>query len=212
MSGVGQTFNTDTSGDIGTSALATTTAPTYTTNTQEPLSLNLAGGLRVDGSVSTPTYSAGVQTLVIANAATDIFTISGSSTKTISITNIEISGLSNNEDGFGIAILKRSSANSGGTSTTRVAVPHDSLSPAATAVVQAYTANPTIGTLVGIVRSSELFFPTTANLGQNLTYEFGTRPSQPIILRGTSELLTVNFHGNSLGGSSLNISVEWTEG
>lgn len=53
-----QTFNQDTSGDIGVSALATTAAPSYSNNTQAALSLTLAGLLRVDGSGVTQPISA----------------------------------------------------------------------------------------------------------------------------------------------------------
>ena len=53
-----QSFNQDTLGDIGIAAQVTTSAPTYTTGTLQPLSLGLSGLLRVDGSNVTQPISA----------------------------------------------------------------------------------------------------------------------------------------------------------
>jgi len=97
----------------------------------------------------TPTYSAAIGALVTAGAATDIFTITGSATKTIRITRIRIGGNSTTATWHIFLGIKRSTANTGGTSTVLTRVPHDSLNAAATATIRAYTANPTLGTTVG---------------------------------------------------------------
>lgn len=76
-----QTFNQDVQGDIGTSALATTAGPTYSDQTQNPLSLDLAGNLRVNGSAVTQPISAATLPLP-TGASTSALQTSGNSTLT----------------------------------------------------------------------------------------------------------------------------------
>jgi len=65
-----QTFNQDASGNIVTAASVTTAAPSYTTGTNNALSLTLTGLLRVDGSNVTQPISATTLPLP-AGAATE---------------------------------------------------------------------------------------------------------------------------------------------
>lgn len=76
-----QTFNQDALGNIGTSAFATTAAPSYTTGTQSSLSLTLAGALRVDGSGTTQPISA-VSLPLPTGASTSALQTAGNSTLT----------------------------------------------------------------------------------------------------------------------------------
>lgn len=259
----------------------TTAAPSYTTGQTSPLSLNTAGGLRVDGSgVTQPisaaslplpsgaatsanqstanaslasidagipaalgqttsansmsvviasdqstltvssvnvggtraTYSAVISDLLVGALATDFFTLTGSATKTIRVTKIGFSGFATAAAQPDVILLKRSTANSAGTSSTRTAIPHDSTSAAATAVVRAYTANPTTGTLVGQMRVIQSFMTgTTTQPTVEYVWEFGEGPSQGIILRGTSEVLALNLDGVTVLGLSVDIYIEFTE-
>jgi hypothetical protein len=158
-------------------------------------------------------YSAGFTGLVNAAAATDVLTITGSATKTIKVTRISFgvsttagSGLS-----FNASILKRSTANSGGTSTVATNVSNDSNNAAATAVVLGYTANPTTGTLVGIVRSIRAEAVTVGATRNQFIWDFGVGVAQPIVLRGTSQVLALNFNGITLTAPVGSYSIEWTE-
>lgn len=160
---------------------------------------------------SKASYSASISALATAATATDIFTIKGSGTKTVSITQIVITGLATTAISVPVSILIRSSADTGGTSTTPTIVPHDSSDAAATAVVNAYTANPTTGTLVGAIRSERVAFPLTGALPSRAVYDFGVRPSKPIVLRGTSQQLCINFNSTTVLGSAIDIWVEFTE-
>jgi hypothetical protein len=85
-------------------------------------------------------------------------------------------------------------------------VPFDSTSSAATAAVKHYTANPTVGTLVGNIATRSITFQS-AGLLQVIEIEF----ENPVILRGTSELLCVNFNATSITGSSICCNAEWEE-
>lgn len=74
-----QTFNQDSSGNIGISALASTAAPSLTTGTYNSLSLTLSGLLRVDGSGVTQPISATTLPLP-TGAATSALQSTGNST------------------------------------------------------------------------------------------------------------------------------------
>jgi hypothetical protein len=186
-----------------------------------------ANGIKVDGSAVTqpvlvtngvaPTdgtktsYSAAITGLVAASTATDIFTITGSASKIVRITRVEISGTQTTGGIVPIILIRRSTANTAGTSTAPAKVTHDTTNPTATATVLAYTANPTVGTLVGPIRSLRAFVSGTTVANNIIVEDFGIRPSQAIVLRGTAEVLAVNLNSTTVTGSLFNISIEWTE-
>jgi hypothetical protein len=166
------------------------------------------------GASTTATYTAVITSVAAVAAATDIFTITGSATKTVRITKIAISGTSTSGVRTSVVVIKRSTANTGGTSTTPTAVPLDSTNAAATAVVRSYTANPTVGTSVGSVRSAKMDFPTTATTNGIQPFEFmlgGEAGQQPITLRGTTEVIAINLNGATITGGSFDLYIEWTE-
>lgn len=163
----------------------------------------------VDGQRTT--YSAAVASLVPATTPTDVFTITGSATKTVRILRIAISGTQTAAAQRDILFIKRSTANTAGTSAAATRVPHDSANAAATATVLSYTANPTLGTTVGTVRSRKLLIPTAATVGEEMVIDFGTRNGQGLVLRGIAEVLAVNLNSVTSAGNSFDITVEWTE-
>lgn len=158
-------------------------------------------------------YSASAAAFTVATNATDIFLISGSASKTIRIHKIDVTGTTTSGSAIKITInlIKRSTANTGGTSVISTIVPHDSNNSAATAVARHYTANPTLGTSVGIVRSVSTSFQGAGLTDTALTWDFSDDGGQPIILRGTSENLAVNFNATSVVGSVISVSCEWSE-
>jgi hypothetical protein len=156
------------------------------------------------------TYSA-TNVFNAANLATDIFTITGSATKTVRINRIRIKATQTTAGVGNIYLLRRSTANTAGTSTTLTNTTHDSTNVAATATVRSYTANPTLGTLVGNLRIEKLFISTTSTTPTEALFEFGNRPGQCIVLRGITEVLAVNLNGVTFTGNSFAISIEWTE-
>jgi hypothetical protein len=167
----------------------------------------------LDGS--RPTYSATISALASAASCTDLFTITGSATKTVRVTRLEISGEASTAVSVQIVLLVRSTANLTGTSTTPTVVPHDSNSAAGTAVVRAYTVNPgTLGTLVGNIRNDFLFLsaPATATVGaEKLFLDFGVGSTQALVLRGASQVLAVNLAAATITGGSFDINLTWSE-
>ena len=158
------------------------------------------------------TYSACAGPFAAAGSPTDVFTITGSASKTIRITRISFSGTQTTGAMRDVLIIKRSTANTGGTSIAPNRVPHDSSFPASTATVRYYTANPSaLGTAVGTIRSQKVFIGAPAALSREFCIDWGPRNSQAPILRGTGEVLAINLNGVTSTGNSLNISIEWTE-
>jgi hypothetical protein len=156
------------------------------------------------------TYSA---SFVVASAAscTDLFQLIGSATTTVEINKITISATQTTGGAENIYFIKRSTANTGGTSTSATFVPHISTDAAATAVGSIYTANPTTGTPVGNVRIVRQVIG-----GTNLTtptiqeYNFGER-GKPIILSGVAQAFAIGLNGVTVTGGSFAINVEITE-
>ena len=159
------------------------------------------------------TYSASIVGLATAATATDIFTITGSATKTVRVARIMVNGVQTTSAQVNVLIVKRSTANTAGTSTAPTRVPYDSASAAATATVLAYTANPTLGTAVGTASASRAFIPgaATASDAQGLEIVSGGAGQQIMTLRGIAEVLAVNLNGVTVTGSAINVTVEWTE-
>lgn len=189
------------------------TAPTYTTGQRADRQVDSTGALFVNRESQKSTYSAAVQFTIAANP-TDVFTITGSGTKLVRLVKLSISGTNTGNTNAVAFLTRRSSANSAGTSTTATNVVADSTQSAATATIRSYTANPTLGTTVGNFRVSTLFLPTLASTNQNvdIEFEFGNVNNKSIVLRGTSEVIAVNFAGTAITGTtSLSIDITWTE-
>jgi len=161
-------------------------------------------------TASPSNYTCSVSGLAVAASATDIFLITGSATKVIKIKKFIISGTQTTSGSISILINKRSTDNTGGTFSNPAIVPFDSSYPTATAVVRAYTANPTaLGTLVGMVKIRKLCLPVAAGNGSPVdTYveEFDL-----LALRGVTEVLAFNLNATTITGGSINLSIEWEE-
>lgn len=179
---------------------------------QEP-AINKWGGVlegRYEGTAKT--YGASTSALASAASATDIFTITGNATTTVYVTKITISGTQTTGGQVRVDLVKRSTADTSGTSTAPTAVPYDSGDAAASAVLAAYTANPTTGTTVGAIRSALISIGATTNGSNEVqVFDFGATNGKPVVLSGTAQALAVNLAGVTVTGGSFYISVEWYE-
>lgn len=158
------------------------------------------------------TYAASETNISPAVTPTDVFTITGSATKTIKIRRIEFSGLQTTTGNISVLLIKRSTANTGGTSAALTSVPLDSTMAAATATCLSYTANPTLGTAVGTVLSGKVMIPSATSTGlSSRTLYLNLATPGPIVLRGVAQVLSINLAAVSLVGGSLSCTFEWTE-
>lgn len=176
-----------------------------------------SGAWSVTSVPGTPTkkyYGATALNVASATLATDVFTVTGAASQVIRILKIYVSCFAtNNLSNLNVLLIKRSAANTGGTSANSTNVPFDSNYAAATATVRSYTANPTgLGAAVGTFGAQRIFVSgATANPAQDLVWDFTTAYAQPIVLRSASEVLAINFGATTIAGSAFTFAVEWVE-
>lgn len=161
---------------------------------------------------SDPAYSCFLN-FSVAASATDVVTIQGSATKIVRIKKIRLQAVHTANVGIAVSLIKRSAANTGGTSTSATLVPHDSLDAAATAVVKSYTVNPSgVGAAIGAVDGGLLDANTVATptIGADkLDLRYGENGSRDIVLRGVAEFLAINLNAATI--TSAFAMIEWTE-
>jgi hypothetical protein len=194
--------------------LTSTNPPSYAPGFFVPVSLSTLGALRTEALLSSKqTYSAAISSLTPPATPTDMIVISGSATKTIRVTKVELSITQTVSGTNTFFVILRSSADSGGTSSTITNVSHDSSNAGATAVVKSYTANPTLGTVIGTVRATKIFTPIPGTLTTPYIFDFTNDGiDQGIVLRGTAQQLALNFNGAALpSGLSITCNIDWSE-
>jgi len=154
-------------------------------------------------------YSAAMIGGVSPATPTDVFTITGSATKIVKVWAIGFSGIKTTAGMIDYILLRRSSANAGGTSSTRSNVSHDTNSPAGTAVVRHYTANPaTLGTLVGNMFVDKI--PVSGGTGA-VPIEDALELRNPVVLDGVAQVLAINLNSVTQSGNNLNFHITWSE-
>lgn len=158
------------------------------------------------------TYSASARTTP-ATSATDFMFIPGNGTTTVYVTKVVISGLATTARLQDIQLIKRTTANTGGTSSSMSIAQHDSTDAVPSSTPITYTANPTgLGSSGGIFRQAFAALGVAASSDDNiLTFDFGDK-GRPIVLRAATQGLAVNLSGTAtLAGDSISVSVEWYE-
>ena len=157
------------------------------------------------------TYAIGTSISYTASTG-ELLTLQGSATKTIKVLKVGIA-MGGSPNSMSTLISRRASANVGGTSSTVTIGKMDSTDPAPTAVVRAYTVNPTsTGTDAGTVRALQTpanVAGTSTNINPTQVYTFGGNGMKPLTLRGTSEFMAISLNSNTTGTTRVN--VEWTE-
>src|SRR5262245_64634991 len=96
----------------------------------------------IDAPAGKTTYSSTSGIFSPDATPADVFTITGSATKTVSITKMCISSVQSTAGINAWYLTKRSTANSGGTSSNLTEIPYDSNNAAATATTLSYTVDP----------------------------------------------------------------------
>lgn len=159
------------------------------------------------------TYSAASPDYTGYSSPTDFFAIQGSATKVIEIVNVRLSGYATANNNIDIGLIKRSTANTGGTATPLTLVPLDSNNPAPTATIVTYGSAPTLGNSVGQLCACQIEVPAKAGVGGYiLEWQFNRNGGSPVVLHGTNEMLALNAYGVTFpSGTNLNITIQWTE-
>lgn len=212
-SSAGTAFGVTTSGGgLLTGGQYLTAPPTLSGGGLNTVQLNSTGSQFVDTSGRESTYSCSTN-VTLAATPTDVITIYGSATTIVRIRHVEVSGIATVAGGMQGTLTVRSAVDTGGTNTVTTAAPLDSVNNAAGAICRAYTANPgALGTAVGAIRTVNIPMPLIAGGVPPISFDFSTRNSQPVVLRGTTQGLVLNLGGGAVPtGGTVQVAIEWTE-
>jgi hypothetical protein len=167
---------------------------------------NYSAGFRT----SARTYSA-TASISPEASATDIMAFFGNASSTVQINKIRITGSVGTAGSFEAFLIKRSTANTGGTSSNFSVALHESSDAVNNSTPIAYTANPTPGTSAGTFRRWYQYLPTSSSgPADEYVVEF-TDNGKPIILSGTSQGIVLNLNGVTLVAANVIVNIEWTE-
>lgn len=163
-----------------------------------------------DGAKATYRYAG---TMTPAATPTDIITITGSSTRTGRIKSIVLGGLASTGNSMALALIRRSTANTGGTKAAASGGAHDINDPSATIIPQVYSANATgLGVAVGSIGQGRLWLGGVINTPFQLRWDFSTRQDKALILRGTSDIIAINLAGATVpSGGVIDFEIEIEE-
>lgn len=150
-------------------------------------------------------------TQAAAASATDIWELTPAASRPIRIHRIIFTGIQTSSSNALIQLIKRSTAATGGTQTAATIVDQGGFEAAVTlptTSVKVYTANPTTGTLVGIIRAVRFVIPasnvTIAPTNLEFTFTDGLELNP-------SEYLVMNLNGATLTGNSLTTNIEFSQ-
>lgn len=176
-----------------------------------------AGPMPVTTEGQNPSYSYQAADITPAATATDVVCLVGSASKTVYVNRVQITADATGSAVLDLYVFKRTAANTGGTATQPAFVKHDSADPAATGVINLYSANPT-GLGAGVVLAGDHYMiPATQGtqyfFSSPWIEDFGQNGAKRIALRGSAEQLCVSLNGQTLpAGTSLYVRIEWSEG
>ena len=148
---------------------------------------------------------------------TDIYTITGNDNVIVYVTAMGFSTVQTTEGINGWSVLKRSTANTGGTSEVNAEVSFSSNYPSPEATTRTYTANPTLGVAVGniwtgYVDSPEVVPTETGDSFAGVKLNFLQTYGAPLALLNSNELIALNFGGGALpAGMAVLAWVSWYE-
>lgn len=153
---------------------------------------------------------------------TDVLCVNGSASKTVKLTSLTFRPLATAASVLTPSWIKRSTANTGGTPTSRTAFAVDSASAAVTGTITEYAAAPTPGSTVGTLASYQTTEGALATGSSSNNQFYGNSAvnlmsplagfSQFPTLRGVAEGVCLNFAGAAMpGGTTWTYTVEFTE-
>lgn len=177
------------------------------------------------GYSSKQTYSAVWIGLAPAASTTDLICIQGSSSKTIAVQSIKLSGSAGTTLSLPVTVLRRVSLNTGGTAATTTGNPANTISRrvttngAPTATLISWTANPTIVDSTPTYIDSQqlaISLTTMATTGNIVVFDWAkdieNLQQAPTMRNGqTTQAICVNLNATSLASGLLTGSITWTE-
>ena len=190
----------------GSSGTYLAAPPELTTGASSTLLLDPYGGLYVNGESNAPTFSATAQ-FTAAAGATDICTLSaplGGKTVRVHLVNFQMVA------GAGtLVLLKRFSANTGGTPGTFPAQAHSPGNTTAS-VVTSYASNPsTLGNTNNSIIEADMLSATAPT---NVTYRYGEYDQSIVLTSGVTltQSLCLNLQSSNPSGQVI-VKFKWSE-
>lgn len=155
------------------------------------------------------TYSYATASITPAATPTDMFVIAGAANKVVRIKKIAMDLSSTVSGKINVALIKRSTQASGGTSASGTVNKFDSSDVTASASILSFTANPTVGTTTSI---AEAFALPSGAAPVAVVRDYSTRNDESMVLR-SGEYLAINGQGSALPNADarINFTIEWTE-
>ncbi len=147
-----------------------------------------------------------------ASSTTDNACIYGNSTDTVVLYEVDVSGVQTTAGIVNVSLIRRSAAESGGTSTNMTAVRSDvtNYSAADTTPVYYTGTGPTAGTAVGNVDNKYTAFLSTSTATPADLYLWNGR-LKPQVLIGSSQGVCVNLGNAALTGGEMSLTWRWLE-
>lgn len=169
------------------------------------------GRMELTGS-SKATYAATISGNAAYATPTDLFVLPGSATKLVKVVRCYLSSAATAAGVYTTHFVKRTAANTGGTSAAMTITKMDSGDGAVTAAPVSYSVVPTsVGTGSDIL-AVRLFQNTLTGLPERFVLDFGNYIGEPLALRGVAQALAINFNAVALpAGSVFDVTFIWTE-
>lgn len=190
----------------------TLSTETTVMNTVSAIIENL-GPLFILGQGSAFSASSPVAGFTPAATATDVCVITGSASATIKVLDARITGTATAATSADFFLIKRSAANTGGTSAALTVVPHNADDASVAPTVLQYTANPTINGTVGVVQHSKVLLPIAGTVASDAANTNLLPPGAAIELNGIAQQLAINYNGAALpaGAAAWRCTFSWLE-
>ncbi len=177
--------------------------------------ISVSGGSSAIAPGTAATYVSSDVPFAPGTSATDVWTMFGSGSTTVKIYYIGLSYVGTSSGQATYTLLRRSSVNSGGTSSTTTPAKMDSNNASATATVRTYTANPSsLGTSAGTINSfcmvpwwqTNNFTATHDETTDTPLFDYKLL-GQPMVLRGTGEGIALNCGGTTPTGGLVAVEI-----
>lgn len=166
-----------------------------------------------DNEPERATFGCGALGITPAATPTDFITITGAAGKIIRVKSILLSGFAGTTGSLPFNLIRRSAANTGGTSTAVTGYAHDTSDGSPSATIKYYTANPSgLGTTVGTIHAGRLAIASSPASIDRAAYQYSWQNDKAIILRSASDILAISFGGATVpSGGAIDFDLLWTE-
>jgi hypothetical protein len=156
-----------------------------------------------------PTYQSWALITPIAGIT---YSFCGSATKQVRVRDISINGDATTAGGMTFALMKTTTAPTGGTSASAGDVANQSTDTPTAVAPLIYSAVPTTGTVAGNIEAAILGFPliSAANPATSLRYG-AIDDTKSIVLTGIAQCIELNMAGTVPTGAQMAVGINWTE-